>query len=62
MALGTLVNMDHLTGDIRRAYTHLLKQWVVYLRHLKNDYPYLYSLAVRSNPLNPEAKVEIGSC
>ncbi|NVN99400.1 MAG: hypothetical protein HXX17_08755 [Geobacteraceae bacterium] len=50
-------DMDHLSGDIRRAYTHLLKQWVVYLQHLKSDYPYLYSLAVRHNPLNPEARV-----
>lgn len=53
-------DMDHLSGDIRRAYTHLLKQWVVYLQHLKSDYPYLYSLAIRNNPLNPEAKVVIG--
>jgi hypothetical protein len=53
-------DLDHLSGDIRRAYTHLLGQWVGYLRHLKDDYPYLFSLAVRSNPLNPDARVEIG--
>jgi len=52
-------DMDHLSGDIRRAYTHLLKQWVIYLQHLKSDYPYLYSLAVRNNPLNPEARIEL---
>lgn len=52
-------DMDHLSGDIRRAYTHLLKQWVVYLQHLKSDYPYLFSLAVRNNPLNPDARVEL---
>lgn len=52
-------DMDHLSGDIRRAYKHLLSQWVGYLKHLKDDYPYLFSLAVRSNPLNPEARVEI---
>lgn len=51
-------DLDHLSGDIRRAYTHLLKQWVIYLRHLQSDYPYLYSLAVRNNPLNPEARIE----
>lgn len=50
-------DMDHLSGDIRRAYTNLLKQWVVYLQHLKSDYPYLYSLAVRHNPLNPDARM-----
>lgn len=52
-------DMDHLSGDIRRAYANLLSQWVVYLKHLKDDYPYLFSLAVRNNPLNPEARVEI---
>jgi hypothetical protein len=52
-------DMDHLSGDIGRAYANLLKQWVVYLRHLKSDYPYLYSLAVRSNPLNPDARIEL---
>lgn len=52
-------DMDHLSGDIRRAYTNLLKQWVGYLQHLKSDYPYLYSLAVRNNPLNPDARVEL---
>jgi hypothetical protein len=52
-------DMDHLSGDIRRAYTHLLKQWVIYLQHLKSDYPYLFSLAVRNNPLNPDARIEL---
>ena len=53
-------DLDHLSGDIRRAYVHLLSQWVIYLKHLKDDYPYLFSLAVRNNPLNPEARVVIG--
>jgi hypothetical protein len=52
-------DLDHLSGDIRRAYSHLLRQWVVYLTHLKDDYPYLFSLAVRSNPLNPDACIEV---
>jgi hypothetical protein len=52
-------DLDHLSGDIKRAYSHLLKQWVTYLIHLKSDYPYLFSLAVRSNPLNPEAHIEV---
>jgi hypothetical protein len=52
-------DLDHLSGDIKRAYTHLLSQWLQYMQHLKNDYPYLFSLAVRTNPLNPEARVEV---
>lgn len=52
-------DMEHLSGDIRRAYTLLLGEWVSYVQHLKEDYPYLFSLAVRKNPLNPDAHVEI---
>ncbi len=40
----------HLSGDIKRAYTHLIREWLKYMKHLKNDYPYLFSLAVRVNP------------
>jgi hypothetical protein len=52
-------DLDHLTGDIRRVYGHLLKQWVSYLIHLRSDYPYLFSLAIRNNPLNPEARIVV---
>ena len=53
-------DLEHLAGDIRRVFSHLLREWVAYLQHLQEDYPYLFSLAVRKNPLNPEARVEIG--
>jgi hypothetical protein len=53
-------DLDHLAGDVRRVFSHLLRGWVAYLRHLQEDYPYLFSLAVRKNPLNPDARVEIG--
>jgi hypothetical protein len=46
---------DHLTGDINRAYTQLLSEWLSYMEHLKSDYPYLFSLAVRLNPLDTNA-------
>jgi hypothetical protein len=46
---------EHLTGDIERAYLQLLAQWLAYLRHLKENYPYLFSLAVRTNPIDREA-------
>jgi len=49
----------HLAGDMSRAYNALIIEWLSYMRHLKKEYPYLYSLAVRTNPFNPEAKVEI---
>ena len=46
---------EHLCSDIARAYSLLLREWLVYLEHLKNNYPYLFSLAIRLNPLDPEA-------
>jgi hypothetical protein len=46
---------DHLSGDIRRAYTRLLAEWLAYMNHLKEDYPYLFSLAARMNPLDAHA-------
>ncbi len=52
-------DLDHLAGDIRRAYAHLLREWLVYMRHLQRDYPYLFSLAVRLNPMDPAARAEV---
>ena len=46
---------EHLCGDVARAYTLLIREWLAYMKHLKQDYPYLYSLAVRTNPFDPEA-------
>ena len=48
-------DLKHLAGDIARAYRLLVGQWLKYLQHLKTQYPYLYSLAVRTNPFDPEA-------
>jgi hypothetical protein len=52
-------DLEHLAGDIRRVYHTLMRQWIFYMRHLMDDYPYLYSLAVRTNPMNPDAKAEV---
>lgn len=45
----------HLLGDAARAYRRLVVQWLDYARHLKRRYPYLFSLAVRTNPFDREA-------
>jgi hypothetical protein len=45
----------HLAGDVRRVYEILTREWVEYLRYLELRYPYLLSLAVRTNPFNPHA-------
>jgi hypothetical protein len=50
---------DHLSGDMKRAYQALISQWLDYMKHLKHDYPYLFSLAIRTNPFDANAKVEV---
>jgi len=52
-------DIDHINGDIKRAFGHLSREWVAYMKHLKQDYPYLFSLAVRLNPMidNPDPHV-----
>lgn len=49
----------HLAGDIKRAHALLIVEWLAYMKHLKSDYPYLFSLAVRMNPFNPDASPEV---
>ena len=59
--LSTLPESDlaHLSGDISRAYGLLAGQWLDHMGHLKKSYPYLYSLAVRLSPFDPEPAVEV---
>jgi len=52
---------EHLSGDIKRAYGLLIREWLSYMQHLKSNYPYLFSLAIRTNPFDPEATIEIQS-
>ena len=55
LALLPLADAEHLAGDIKRAYTILIVEWLAYMKHLKKEYPYLFSLAVRTNPFDPAA-------
>jgi hypothetical protein len=52
-------DFNHLAGDIKRVYILLISQWLDYMNHLKTSYPYLFSLALRTNPFDKEASVEI---
>ena len=52
---------DHLSGDVKRAYALLLYEWLQYMKHLKTSYPYLFSLAVRTNPFDPNASPVFGA-
>ncbi|MFZ1947919.1 MAG: hypothetical protein WAW06_10280 [bacterium] len=48
-------DLAHLAADIKRAYGRLVSEWVDYMCHLKNNYPYLFSLAMRTNPFDQHA-------
>ena len=50
-------DLDHLKGDLIRVYKNLALQWVDYVRYLKRNYPYLFSLAMRTNPFDQNASV-----
>lgn len=50
--ISTLPGTDlrHVAGDMERVYRLMLPLWISYIQHLKAQYPYLYSFAVRMNP------------
>jgi voltage-gated potassium channel len=50
---------SHLAGDIKRSYHFLVSEWITYMKYLKNNYPFLFSLAVRTNPFDVEASVVV---
>lgn len=52
-------DIEHLSGDIARVYNHILGQWVAYIIYLKGNYPYLYSLALRTSPFKTEVDVTV---
>jgi hypothetical protein len=46
---------DHLSIDLTRVYSQLVIEWLMYMHHLKKKYPYLFSLAMRTNPFDEHA-------
>jgi len=64
MSRQSLINLseadiEHLANDAQRAYDALVRRWVDYLQHLKRSYPYLFSLAIRTNPFSDKPSAEI---
>jgi hypothetical protein len=43
-------DLQHLAGDIQRMYDHLASEWLDYVQHLKSNYPFLFSLVLRTHP------------
>lgn len=55
----TDADFKHLVGDIQRVYSLLIYQWIYYLRYLNRFYPYMISLAIRTNPFDCDADVHV---
>lgn len=49
---GDLRNEDisHLNSDILRLYKYLTKEWIVYMKYIEKEYPFLYSFALKNIP------------
>ena len=50
-------DLTHLGNDVKRVYALIGRQWVDYMKHMKKRYPYLFHLAVRTNPFDQTASV-----
>jgi hypothetical protein len=52
-------DVAHLNGDLERVYVRMVPEWLKYMEYLHRSYPYLFSLAMRTNPFDTNAKVEV---
>lgn len=52
-------DISHLEGDVKRVYGLLIHEWIAYMHYLKRNYPYLFSLALRTNPFDPDSSVMV---
>jgi len=50
---------EHLALDTQRAYRLLAVEWLQYMKHLKNIYPYLFATAMINNPFENRKRTEM---
>ncbi len=55
------IDLDHLAGDLARAYRMLTLIWLDHMEYTKDHYAYLFSLAVRVNPYKERPSAVIGA-
>jgi hypothetical protein len=53
-------DLEHLSVDIERMYDHLASEWLDYVQHLKANYPFLYSLVLRTHPFQEQPSAVFG--
>jgi hypothetical protein len=52
-------DLAHLRGDVKRAYSQMTISWLEYMKYLQADYPYLFSLAVRTDPFHEHPDIYV---
>jgi voltage-gated potassium channel len=52
-------DMKHLANDFNRAYRLLINEWLDYMKYLKASYPFLFHLAIRTNPFDRSASITV---
>ncbi len=52
-------DIRHIGGDMKRVYKLLAGEWFLYMKYMKANYPYLFSLAVRTNPFDPNSSAVV---
>jgi len=52
-------DLQHLNGDLTRVYGYLFREWLWYMKHLHDNYPFLFSFAMRTSPIEQDAQVEV---
>lgn len=50
---------EHLRMDLERVYGHLAQEWLLYMKHLKGRYPYLFATAMINNPFEKRTRTEV---
>lgn len=53
-------DLIHLCSDVQRMYDHLASEWLDYVEHLKSNYPYLFSLVLRTHPFQENPSPVVG--
>jgi hypothetical protein len=51
---------EHLAGDVKRVYKELAAEWLRYCRHLQKSYPYIFSIVLRTHPLQEHPSATVG--
>ena len=51
---------EHLAGDAKRVYKELAAEWLRYCWHLQKSYPYIFSIVLRTHPLQEHPSATVG--